>query len=102
MILRWGMKSEWAISGTARWISLFRRKPIELFVRLSPSDEVMQLRADVAHLEERLDQLRKEYNRTEFLYRCEVMINSQLVDLCREHGIRFHPAMFQRPSCGVE
>ena len=52
------MKSEWAITGTARWISLFRRKPIELFVRLSPSDEVMQLRADVAHLEERLKQLR--------------------------------------------
>lgn len=96
------MKSESVITSTVRLISLFRRKPIELFVRLSPSDEVMQLRADVAHLEERLDQLRKEYNRTEFLYRCEVMINSQLVDLCREHGIRLHPAMFQRPSCGVE
>lgn len=102
MIQRWGMRLESAITGTGRWISLFRRRPIELSVRLSPSDEVMQLRADVAYLEERLDQLRQEYNRTEFLYRCEVMINTQLVDLCREHGIRLHPAMFQRPSCGVE
>lgn len=96
------MRLESAITGTGRWISLFRRRPIELSVRLSPSDEVMQLRTDVARLEDQLEQLRQAYNRTEFLYRCEVMINTQLVDLCREHGIRLHPAMFQRPSCGVE
>ncbi len=96
------MRLESAITGTGRWISLFRRRPIELSVRLSPSDEVMQLRTDVARLEDQLEQLRQAYNRTEFLYRCEVMINTQLVDLCREHGIRLHSAMFQRPSCGVE
>lgn len=96
------MRLESAITGTGRWISLFRRRPIELSVRLSPSDEVMQLRTDVSRLEDQVDQLRQAYNRTEFLYRCEVMINTQLVDLCREHGIRLHPAMFQRPSCGVE
>lgn len=96
------MRLESAITGMGRWISLFRRRPIELSVRLSPSDEVMQLRSDVSRLEDQVVQLRQAYNRTEFLYRCEVMINTQLVDLCREHGIRLHPAMFQRPSCGVE
>lgn len=96
------MRLESAITGTGRWISLFRRKPIELSVRLSPSDEVMQLRADVARLEDRLAHLQREYNQTELLYRCEVMINTQLTDLCREHGIRLHPSMFQRLSGGVE
>ena len=96
------MKLESVITSTVKLISLSRRKPVELFVRLSPSDEVMQLRTDVARLEDQLEQLRQAYNRAEFLYRCEVMINTQLVDLCREHGIRLHTAMFQRPSCGVE
>ena len=48
-----------------------------------PSDEVKALRARVAALEEKVERLKAEYNRVEYKYKREVIINCELVDLCR-------------------
>lgn len=63
--------------------------PIRLEVSLTPSERVRELEQQVIALTSDLDTLRRQFDRTEYLYRCEVMINTQLVDYCREQGV--HP-----------
>lgn len=58
-------------------------EPIEIHVRVSPDDELQALRARA--------------NRAEYMYRCEVVVNGELVDLCRANGIRFREALKERP-----
>lgn len=58
-------------------------------VSLTPSDEVQQLRAQLAELQARYDELVRDFNKVEYRYRCEVMLNFQLQDLLRAHGVRF-------------
>lgn len=74
-----------------------RPAAMRLHVLLTPSDEVQALRARIAALEGELKQLREQYNRTEFLYRCETLINLQLQDLCREQQVKVPRRLFQRP-----
>lgn len=64
-----------------------RGTPLKLEVTVTPSDEVYQLRARVQELETALEDLRKEYNRVEYLYRCECIISMRLGDRCRENKI---------------
>lgn len=63
--------------------------PIRLEVSLTPSERVQELEEQVIALTSDLASLRRQFDRAEYLYRCEVMINTQLLDFCREHGI--HP-----------
>lgn len=58
--------------------------PLRLEVVVTTSDEVLSLRARVKELEEVIEGLRSEYNRIEYLYRCESIINQRLIDRCRE------------------
>ena len=39
-------------------------------------------------LEGKLSALQAEYNRVEYLYRCECVINERLTDFCRSEGVR--------------
>lgn len=61
--------------------------PLELKVSLEPSERVQQLEKQVAALQVELDELRKQHNRTEYLYSCEVVVNDRLVDWCRSQGL---------------
>lgn len=70
--------------------------PLKLEVSVTPSDEVQALRRQVSDLTSQVETLRKECNRASFLYRCETLINLQLSDLCKEHGVRIPPRLFQR------
>lgn len=63
--------------------------PLHVEVTLTSSDEVMSLRSRVAELEGRLLELQQSFNRTEYLYMCEVQLNLQLQDLMRQAGVPF-------------
>lgn len=71
-------------------------EPLELVVRLIPSDEVLQLREQVKALQGKLDDLQAQYNRVEYKYRCEVIVANELLDLCRANGINYRPALDNR------
>lgn len=70
--------------------------PIRLAVSLTPADEVNALRSHVQELEDDLKQLRTRYDRLEYNYRCEAVVNLRLVDHCREHGIPVRSDMIWR------
>lgn len=72
--------------------------PLNLNVSVCDAEEVKALKDKAADLESRLEALTKQYNHVEYLYRCEVLINTQLTDLCRDNGIPVRPALFERPS----
>lgn len=71
--------------------------PIEIHVRVSPDDELQALRARVKALEAKLEGESARADRAEYKYRCEVVVNGELVDLCRANGIRFREALKERP-----
>ncbi len=71
-------------------------EPLELVVRLIPSDEVLQLREQVKTLQGRLDDLQARYNRVEYKYRCEVIVANELLDLCKAHGLNYRPVLNDR------
>ena len=73
------------------------KEPLRVAVTLEPSDEVQALRAQVAALEEEARRLKAERDRAEYKYRCEVVVNGELVDLCRAHKVAYRPALAQRP-----
>lgn len=78
-------------------------RPLEVNVHITPSDEVQKLRDSVADIQKRLDSLQADYNRVEYYYRCESLVNMELIDLCRKHGVEVRPSMLHRPKyCGVE
>ena len=62
---------------------------------LTPSDEVVSLREQVKQLTGERDYLQQEYNRIELLYRSECVINLELQDLLKEHGIAFREVLKQ-------
>ena len=72
-------------------------EPLEIHVRVSPDDEVLALRARVAELEAQAAQRKREYDSLEYRYRCETLVNTELVDLCREHKVPFREALKARP-----
>lgn len=63
--------------------------PLNVAVTVTPSDEVISLRSRVAELEGQLSDLQRSYNRTEYLYMCEVQLNLQLQDIMRAAGVSF-------------
>lgn len=72
-------------------------EPLEVHVTLRTDDEVLRLRAQVAELEAALEAEKAAYNRVEYKYRCECVINQELVDLCRASNVNFRPALERRP-----
>lgn len=62
--------------------------PITVNVNLSPTDELVELRQQVAALEAQLACKDTELNRAEYLFRCESIINTRITDYCRENGIK--------------
>lgn len=63
--------------------------PLNLAVTLTTSDEVLSLRSQIAALEGQLADLQRDFNRTEYLYMCEVQLNLQLQDIMRAAGVPF-------------
>lgn len=49
-------------------------------------DQIRQLR-------QQLEDLQQQYQHLEIRYGWEVMLNNELVDLCREKGVNFRPAL---------
>lgn len=84
------------VSALSRLVDRVEEGPVSLSVSLTDSQEVLSLRARIESLEKELDALRASYNHTEFLYRCEVVVNTELLDLCREHGVPVRRSMFDR------
>ncbi len=74
-----------------------RRDPIEIHVRLTPSDEVLTLRSQLEASRQECERLQEELRRLEFQFRCETLINLRLQDLCREKGVKIPRALYQRP-----
>lgn len=66
-----------------------------LEVVLTPSDEVVSLREQVKQLAGERNHLQQEYNRIELLYRSECVINLELQDLLKEHGIAYREVLKQ-------
>lgn len=71
--------------------------PLKVEVILTTSDEVQALRQQVSDLTLQLAQLQERYNRTEYLYRCETLINLHIVDYCKACGVPIPKRLFQRP-----
>lgn len=67
-----------------------------LEVVLTTSDEVLALREQVRVLTEQLGRLQADYNRVEFRYRCECVVNMELQDLLKENGISYRDVLKQR------
>jgi len=71
--------------------------PLSVAVTLTTSDEVLALRAEVARLKAEAEAAKAAFDRLEFKFRCESIINQELTDLCREKGVDFRPALKARP-----
>ena len=71
---------------------------IQLEVALTKPDEVKELQFRIAELEAEVEKERAIRHRAELLYSSEVIICSELIDLCREHGIQVRPSMMERPK----
>lgn len=70
---------------------------IPLSVSLKEDEEVQRLREEISVLQARNSTLQIELDRAQYLFRCESILNNQLVDLCRQHGIKLDSAFFARP-----
>lgn len=64
--------------------------PIEIRVTYRNDDYVKEL-------EQRLAAAEARANRAEYMYRCETLINTELQDLCKQHGIQYRAALQARP-----
>lgn len=72
-------------------------EPLEVRVILRTDDEILALRARVAALEAELADMSAQRDRLEYMYRCESIINQELVDLCRASGVNYRPSLEGRP-----
>lgn len=70
---------------------------LKLDITLTTSDEVLALRQHVSELTSQLQDVRAQLNRAEYLYRCETVINTRLVDLCRSQGVVVPKQLYDRP-----
>lgn len=69
----------------------------EMTIYLEDGRRVKALEAQVAALEAEAAALREEKRVLEFRYRCESVVNMELLDLCREHGVKYRPSLVDRP-----
>lgn len=66
---------------------------VHLFIELQEASLVASLRDQLRESEIALKELQRRYTDLEVLYSREVLLNSELVDLCRAHGVNFRPAL---------
>lgn len=71
------------------------RFPLKLWFAWFHMMKVLTLREELKAVRSELDSLRVEYNRAEYRFRCESVINNRLIDLCRENGLRVDPAILR-------
>lgn len=69
----------------------------ELTIYLEDGRRVRELTERVAVLEGEKARLEERVRDLEFKYRCESVVNMELADLCREHGVKFRPGLAARP-----
>lgn len=67
-----------------------------LEVVLTTSDEVLSLREKVKALTDEIGRLQGEFNRVQLMYVSESIINTELQDLLRSHGIPYRDAIKKR------
>lgn len=72
--------------------------PIKLEVALCDADELKAYKERVEELEALVARLKEQYNRTEYLYRCECIYNARLHDLCREQHVKVPKSLFKVPE----
>lgn len=63
---------------------------------LTTSDELLDLRERVKYLTDELARSQAEYNRVQLKYVSESIINTELQDLLRSHGIPYRDAIKKR------
>lgn len=69
----------------------------EMTIYLEDGRRVKALEAKIAALEAETASLREENRVLGFRYRCESVVNMELLDLCREHGVKCRPSLGKRP-----
>lgn len=63
---------------------------------LTTSDELLDLRERVKYLTDELARSQAEYNQVQLKYVSESIINTELQDLLRSHGIPYRDAIKKR------
>ena len=69
----------------------------ELTIYLEDARRVRELEAQLAALERENARLAEELRVVSFRYRCETVVNLELQDLCRAHGVAYRPSLAARP-----
>lgn len=67
--------------------SQLRVVPFKVDVSLTPSQQVLSLQKRVSDLTYRIDDMKRSYDRLEYKYRCEVLVNSELMDICKTYNL---------------
>lgn len=67
---------------------------ININLNVNPSDELVLLREQVKQLSSEVARLTSERNRSEYLFRCETLLNQRIQDYCREHDLRIPKQLF--------
>lgn len=68
---------------------------IPLNVRITPSDEILALRARISELEGEVKRYKETLERSEYKRGCERQISANLLELCRESGIKVPRDVFK-------
>lgn len=64
--------------------------PIEIHVVYRNDDYVKDL-------ERQLAEAKAQRDRAEYQFRCECIVNTELLDLCKQHGVKYRPSLLARP-----
>ena len=70
---------------------------IKLDVSYTPSEEVQQLRREIAQLQHKAKELDADNRRLEYRYCCELQMKDRLVDYVRGLGVRIPDNLLRRP-----
>ncbi len=62
---------------------------------LTAADEVIAMREQIRSLEAEIERLRGLSNRAEYLFACESSLNNQLIDFCRDNGVKVPSRFFK-------
>lgn len=87
------MSSSRCTTAMGKWIRWRFSEPVPLRVELVRGEKELMLEKEVARLKEELEKVRADYANLEVRYGYEVTINGELVDLLKEHKIKFRPAL---------
>ena len=68
-------------------------KPFRLRVEYQENAQVLALRRELASTQAELKALQKRYTALDVKYAQESVINLELIDLCKLHGIRYRPGL---------